>query len=844
VIRKPRLRRLLLESLEPRRVLARYGLEAGFNPQTPDFGVGDDATSAMVIAPGDKIVAVGESNYQQGSGSDLSVVRYLPTGIVDFATTIEIAADQDFAGASAVAMDADGKILVAGSVSKVGSADNDFVVLRLNSNGTLDTMFGVGGKRVLSLSPTSDRANQILLQSDGRIVVAGSSSFGNNDQWVTFRLDAEGALDTSYGANGFAQTNLSNEGFRFTDEAVINASDEVTLVGTQFAEPSRKIGLVRFDATGSLNLLQISDFGVPSATVDDMLQQPDGKLVLAAYQPFQSGYRSFLIRLHADGRLDSSFGVHGVTPLVFRPFGLDIELTPANTILLRAESGFETERTLSHYKQDGSVDRSFGIGGEHSLPESTLPGFYREMKFQADGRLALAGSNAGSYALARLNISPSVDLRGADVLYTEDGAPQRIAPLATVTDWDNANLAGGVLTADFEFDPQPDDRLTIRNASPVSISGDTVSVGGIVVGTMSGGDGTAPLQVALNASATPVRVQSIVRQIQYSTVSQAADSERSFQVQLTDGAGGTSDAALVNIIDLPVNDAPVLDNALNPVLKTTLEDAPIPAKTLVSTLLVGAVTDPDPGTPRGIAVTSASSFNGAWQFSFDAGASWQSMGTPSNSAARLLPGNYYVRFVPKLDFNGTVKLFYRAWDKTEGLPGGTFDTADNTGGTKSLSTAAENASLLVKPVNDAPVLNFGGAIDYARDAAAMALAPSAGITDVDSLEFAGGRLRVWVGVGASSSNRLAIGSGFTIDANNNVLSAGTIIGKRASSGFGTSELVVVFNASATKLVVRDLVRAITFKTVGGAAGQRQIRFTVSDGDGGLSAEVSKTVNVV
>jgi hypothetical protein len=261
-------------------------------------------------------------------------------------------------------------------------------------------------------------------------------------------------------------------------------------------------------------------------------------------------------------------------------------------------------------------------------------------------------------------------------------------------------------------------------------------------------------------------------------------------------------------------------------------------------LLVGAVTDPDPGTPRGIAVTSASSFNGTWQFSLDAGNAWQSLGTPTNSAARLLPGNAYVRFLPKLDFNGTVKLFYRAWDKTEGIPGGTLHTADNSGGTKSLSTATESASLLVKPVNDAPILHFGGAINYIRDAAAIALAPSAGITDVDSPDFAGGRLRIWMDAGASGSNRLAIGPGFTVDANNNVLRAGTIIGKRTSSGFGTSELVVVFNANANNLVVRDLIRAITFKTVGGAAGQRQIRFTVSDGDGGLSAEVSKTVNVV
>jgi hypothetical protein len=64
-----------------------------------------------------------------------------------------------------------------------------------------------------------------------------------------------------------------------------------------------------------------------------------------------------------------------------------------------------------------------------------------------------------------------------------------------------------------------------------------------------------------------------------------------------------------------------------------------------------------------------------------------------------------------------------------------------------------------------------------------------------------------------------------------------------SNGFGTKELIITFNTNATKAIVQQLVRAITFKTVGGTAGQRRVVFTVSDGDGGISAEAFKTVNV-
>ncbi len=76
---------------------------------------------------------------------------------------------------------------------------------------------------------------------------------------------------------------------------------------------------------------------------------------------------------------------------------------------------------------------------------------------------------------------------------------------------------------------------------------------------------------------------------------------------------------------------------------------------------------------------------------------------------RLLPSNVslsQVRFVPALDWNGTVELYYRAWDRTEGIDGAVFATSANIagGGSSAFSTSTETATLTVTPVNDAPVL--------------------------------------------------------------------------------------------------------------------------------------------
>jgi hypothetical protein len=293
----------------------------------------------------------------------------------------------------------------------------------------------------------------------------------------------------------------------------------------------------------------------------------------------------------------------------------------------------------------------------------------------------------------------------------------------------------------------------------------------------------------------------------------------------------------------PLNDAPVLNTALNPALVKITEDPASLVSTPVKNLLIG-VADPDgPGVARGMAVYGASSFNGTWQFSLNNGTTWQAMGAVTKTFVRLLPESGHVRFTPKADFNGTVQLYYRGWDQTQGSPGGNFDPTGNIGLTYAFSTATESASLAVTPVNDVPKLTFSGSLNYVHDTAAVTLAPFATVADIDSPDFSGGRLRVFITDGASSSNRLAIGSGFTLDANNNVLQGTTIIGKRVSNGFGTNELVITFKATATKAVVQQLVRAINFKTVGGAAGKRTINFTVSDGDGGLSSVAAKTVNV-
>jgi ELWxxDGT repeat protein len=596
-----------------------------------------------------------------------------------------------------------------------------------------------------------------------------------------------------------------------------------------------------------------------------------------------------------------------------------------------------------------------------------------------------------------LNDLPEMEA-GAQSTFIENGGPVAVTPEAVVSDVDNTTFARGTFTAEITDNRTDGDVLSLRShgsAAPRRAGGAAggLRFGGVLIGSWSRGRGNKSLQVSFNAEATLPAVQAVLRGVTFTnTRDDITDGSRTVRYTFNDGDGpgvATFDA-VVNVQG--VNDAPVLNNSLDPRLTSIDEDAINPAGTQVLTLLKGAVTDADANALRGIAITAASELYGRWQYTLTGGQSWVEINEPTGEAALLLPGWARVRFLPNLNFNGTVKLWYRAWDQTAGTTGGTLNVlGGNAGGSKSVSIAGDSASLWVKPVNDAPVLDttadptldpvwedakspagtlvskfaaaaisdadakavkgiavtqldsengkwqfslnggqswqdfgfvsegaarllaadsltkvrfipnpdfdgqvtltfrawdrtegeaggtlgtstrtggqgtfssafdlatltmvarndrpvlsVGGSVGYVHNQAAVTLAPNATVQDVDSFDFDGGWLRVHLAEGADRTTRLLIGGEFTVDDDNNVLLGSAVIGTRTSNGWGTNDLLISFKPAATQVIVQQLVRSITFKTVFGGAGTRRVQFSLGDGDGGVSEVVEKTVNV-
>lgn len=162
-----------------------------------------------------------------------------------------------------------------------------------------------------------------------------------------------------------------------------------------------------------------------------------------------------------------------------------------------------------------------------------------------------------------VSIPPTIGSWGSDVTWKEGTAAVRLAGSATVSDADSLNFGGGVLTVSLTANGRVADLLSIRNqgtgAGQVGVSGNQVSVSGVVIGTFGGGLDGVPLTVAFNTSARPGGVQALVRALTFSHLTADPTSlTRGVSLQMTDGDGGTSDLFYKQVLVIPVNDAPAI----------------------------------------------------------------------------------------------------------------------------------------------------------------------------------------------------------------------------------------------------------------------------------------------
>lgn len=273
----------------------------------------------LVVLDDDRFLAAGYD--QRGCDApdrDFLVVRYQPNGTVDQVFSEYPAFHSNRDEAQALAVQADGKVVAAGWAQTVAGQDDttDVAVARWNADGTLDTSFDGDGEWLLNVNDDLDRIDDVLVQSDGKIVLAGQTKVGGQTDWLVIRLNPDGTLDSSF--NGGGIFTRDHAGFNDTATSLLLQDDGRLLVGGSVSQDGNtaKALVLRLNADGTLD----TTFGVGGVQVLDYQGQDTAGAALAWYddkilitgRTFDGTYNHFaLARLLGDGSLDLEFGTDG-----------------------------------------------------------------------------------------------------------------------------------------------------------------------------------------------------------------------------------------------------------------------------------------------------------------------------------------------------------------------------------------------------------------------------------------------------------------------------------------------------------------------------------------------------
>jgi len=311
-----------------------------------DFGSIDQGKSIAFQADG-KILMAGTAG----------IVRYNSFGSIDatFGDAGRVAGYFQ-----SITLTSNGKILAAGNINGASS------LARYNSDGTSDATFGTNGSISIGLINSSDVSGQILaVQPDGKILVTGSSNARiNHYDFGLSRYDQNGNIDNTFGVNGLVTTTFS--GWDFAHGITLQSDGKILVSGTSYLG----VSLARYNTDGSLDTSFHGDGRVSTKVVDESLGygitlQKDGKILVTGSSRTngtrEDNWNFLVIRYNLDGSLDTSFDYDGkvVTDFGGRDFAHNIALQVDGKILVSGVGGEGKNFALARYNIDGSLDTTF-----------------------------------------------------------------------------------------------------------------------------------------------------------------------------------------------------------------------------------------------------------------------------------------------------------------------------------------------------------------------------------------------------------------------------------------------------------------------------------------------------
>ncbi|MFM8412959.1 MAG: delta-60 repeat domain-containing protein, partial [Alphaproteobacteria bacterium] len=326
----------------------------------------------------------------------------VPFGSIGRATTA-IAAG--LAEARDVAVLPDGRIVAAGFIDRTTASS--VVVVRWLADGRLDPTFGTNGVVERSVTGGRARGAAVGIQSDGRIVVAGTLEKTTGDSaGVAMRFGTDGKVDSSFGANGLVSIGGAGQKRRFEALAVSALDDDVVLVGdaADASSGATAVLVARLDRSGAPHAGFGSSGVVRQAVAGGSAHGrgvaigADGTVVAAGVLDRTDGRSEMLVlRLASDGRLDAAFGSSGQVRVDLgsgRASASSLALQADGAIVLAGRwdrDGLPAVLAAVRLGSSGVRDTAFGKAGRFTLDLANGDTFANAVAVDAKGRIFLAG---------------------------------------------------------------------------------------------------------------------------------------------------------------------------------------------------------------------------------------------------------------------------------------------------------------------------------------------------------------------------------------------------------------------------------------------------------------------
>jgi uncharacterized delta-60 repeat protein len=368
---------------------------------------GDSAQDyALAVLPSSLLVQVGTRSIGANCESDIVVARYVySSGLLDTnfygSGVLTTSIGNRLAEANAVSIQHDGKILIAGYC--INNCGNYVLALcRLNSDSSLDPSFGSGGKVITDIGPQSSLQTPMVLQPDGKILVAGAAYDGTNNSVIVFRFLTNGAPDVSFGSGGSVLSVTGTSGSSPTSIAL--QGDGKIVVSAYTSAGGNDIAILRFNSNGSPDTTWngtgklLTAIGSSDDAMAAMAIQSDGKIIDSGASAFSSVARFSMLRCATNGTLDNSFGSFGkvATQIPNETVSASYAMTlqPDHKIILGGvvakTPDLQLQMAVARYNTNGTLDATFGSGGATitsiGLGNSQVNG----VALQSDGKIVAA----------------------------------------------------------------------------------------------------------------------------------------------------------------------------------------------------------------------------------------------------------------------------------------------------------------------------------------------------------------------------------------------------------------------------------------------------------------------